>query len=80
MKIQTKSDLGYKELSRIADFIRKIENGNEAFQNLLEDYSITIDYDLHADEVVLHCNNETTKLLGYTIDYDFFPSDLDIDY
>lgn len=80
MKIQTKSDLGYRELARIADFIRKIEDGNEAFQHLLDDYSIIIDYDIYADDIVLHCNNETTKLLGYTIDYDFFPSDLDIEY
>lgn len=79
MKIITRNDLGYRELSRIADFIRAIEKGNPNFDNLLEDYSITIDYDLHADEVVMHCNNETTRLLGYIIDYDFYPSDLDID-
>lgn len=56
--------LGYREISRIADFIRKIENGNEIMKALQEHYSdITISYDIKKDEVVVYCSTMHYKVV-----------------
>ena len=61
--------LGYREMSRIADFIRAIEDGNENFNALLDaEEEINIGYDLHADDVTIVTNH-----------HKFYPADLDIE-
>lgn len=73
MKIHA-DDLGYRELSRIADFIRVIENGNENFSNLLDVSSgdITIGYDVHYDSVTITDAESPSPVVLY-------PGDLDVD-
>lgn len=62
--------LGYREVSRVADFIRQIENGNENFGALIDNgEDVNIGYDLHADEVTID-----------TCNLRFYPADLDIIY
>ena len=66
------NNVGYRELSRIADFIRKIENGNEAFNNLLEDTyndDLIIGYDLKMDSVTIKGDYP----------FPFYPEDLGIE-
>ena len=67
-------NLGYRELSRIADFIRAIENGNENFNNLINISfgGITIGYDVSYDSVTI-TNEECPG------DQVFYPEDLDIE-
>lgn len=68
--------LGYRELSRIADFIRKIENGNENFMNLIEAYDrVGITYDFHYDDVKIICENDPLGIDHIV----FYPADLDIE-
>ena len=67
-------NVGYRELSRIADFIRVIENGNPNFTALVNSQldiyeQVTISYDLRADDIVI-----STSL------NEFYPADLDIDF
>lgn len=69
-------NLGYRELSRIADFIRKIEDGNENFMNLVEAYDrIGITYDIHYDDVKIICETDLFEDSIAT----FYPADLDIE-
>lgn len=68
--------LGYRELSRIADFIRIITDGNENFQNLMEVYDrIGIGYDIHFDTVKIICENDRPGIDHIV----FYPADLDIE-
>lgn len=68
--------LGYRELSRIADFIRKIEDGNENFQNLISVYDrIGIGYDIHYDDIKIICDNDQSGIDHIIL----YPADLDIE-
>ncbi|MCR5509281.1 MAG: hypothetical protein K6F34_11430 [Lachnospiraceae bacterium] len=64
------TNVGYRELDRIARFIDEINKGKETFNNIVENNSfVIISYDLKYDDVVIMTEGNN-----------YYPADLDIEY